>query len=106
MPLDEAIDETLRWLAAIERPGADGQRESAAPAMSPRPQPLADPLSAREIEVLRLMAMGASNQQMADRLVVAVSTIKTHVNRIFGKLDATSRMAAVAHARELGLFLS
>jgi ATP/maltotriose-dependent transcriptional regulator MalT len=49
------------------------------------------------------MAMGASNQQMADRLVVAVSTIKTHVNRIFNKLDASSRMEAVAHARELGL---
>jgi LuxR family maltose regulon positive regulatory protein len=57
----------------------------------------------RELEVLRLMATGASNQQVADRLVVAVSTVKTHVNGIFRKLDAASRVEAVARARELGL---
>jgi LuxR family maltose regulon positive regulatory protein len=60
-------------------------------------------LSARELEVVRLMATGASNQQVADRMVVAVSTVKTHVNGIFRKLDATSRTEAIAHARELGL---
>lgn len=60
-------------------------------------------LSERELEVLRLMASGASNQEMADRLVVAVGTIKSHVNHILGKLDAHNRLEAVARARELGL---
>jgi LuxR family maltose regulon positive regulatory protein len=62
-----------------------------------------EPLSAREREVLALMATGAGNQQIADRLVVAVTTVKTHVNGIFRKLDATSRIEAVTRARELGL---
>jgi LuxR family transcriptional regulator, maltose regulon positive regulatory protein len=49
------------------------------------------------------MAAGAANQQIADRLVVAVSTVKRHVNNIFRKLDAASRTEAVARARDLGL---
>jgi LuxR family maltose regulon positive regulatory protein len=65
---------------------------------------LVEPLSSREREVLALMATGAGNQQIADQLVVAVTTIKTHVNGIFRKLDVTSRIEAVARARELGLF--
>jgi len=64
---------------------------------------LVEPLSARELEVLRLMATGAANQQIANRLVVAITTVKTHVNGIFRKLDATSRIEAVARARELGV---
>ncbi len=67
------------------------------------PQPLLEPLTDRELEVLRLMAAGRSNTEIAQALVVAVSTIKTHVNRIFGKLGATSRTQAVAHARDLHL---
>ena len=61
------------------------------------------PLTDRELEVLRLMAAGHSNTDIARALVVAVSTVKTHVNRIFGKLGATSRTQAVARARELQL---
>jgi LuxR family maltose regulon positive regulatory protein len=60
-------------------------------------------LSERELEVLRLMAAGASNKEMADQLVVTVGTIKSHINHILGKLDAHNRLEAVAHARELGL---
>ncbi len=67
------------------------------------PQPLLEPLTDRELEVLRLMAAGRSNTEIAHALVVAVSTIKTHVNRIFGKLGVTSRTQAVARARELHL---
>jgi ATP/maltotriose-dependent transcriptional regulator MalT len=62
-----------------------------------------EPLSPRELEVLRLMATGAGNQQIADRLVVAVSTVKTHVNGIFRKLDVASRIEAVTRGRDLGL---
>ena len=66
-----------------------------------RPQPLPHPLSERELEVLRLIAAGKSNGEIAAALVVATSTVKTHVNSIFGKLDATSRTQALARAREL-----
>ncbi len=65
---------------------------------------LVEPLTVRELELLRLMATGASNQQIADRLVVSMPTVKTHVNRIFRKLDANHRVEAVARARDLGLF--
>ena len=56
---------------------------------------LVEPLSERELEVLRLIAEGHSNQAIADRLVVAVSTVKKHVNNIYGKLDVQSRTQAL-----------
>lgn len=65
--------------------------------------PLAEPLSARELEVLRLIAEGLSNGEIAERLALAKSTIKWYINEIFSKLDATSRTEAVDHARILGL---
>jgi LuxR family maltose regulon positive regulatory protein len=60
-------------------------------------------LSERELEVLRLMARGASNQQIAQQLVITVGTVKSHINHILGKLAAHNRTEAVARARELGL---
>jgi LuxR family maltose regulon positive regulatory protein len=66
-------------------------------------QPLVDPLSERELEVLRLIAAGHSNREIAEELVVAVSTVKSHANHIFGKLGVGSRTQAVAKAQELGL---
>lgn len=66
-------------------------------------QVLADPVSRREAEVLRLIAAGRSNQEIADELVVALSTVKTHINNLYGKLGVTSRTQAVARARELHL---
>ena len=66
-------------------------------------QPLIDPLSDREVEVLRLITQGLSNQEITQKLVVALSTVKGHNLRIFAKLQAKSRTEAVARARELGL---
>jgi len=63
------------------------------------------PLSERELDVLRYIAAGKSNQEIAREFVVAVSTIKTHVNNIFVKLGVHSRTQAVARARELRLSL-
>jgi LuxR family maltose regulon positive regulatory protein len=60
-------------------------------------------LSARELEVLRLMAAGDDNTQIAQALIVAISTVKSHVNHIFGKLGARNRVEAVRRAQELGL---
>ncbi len=64
---------------------------------------LPEPLSQREIEVLRLMAEGRTNQEIADDLVIAVSTVKSHINNIFSKLGVATRTQAVARGRRLGL---
>ncbi|GHO76964.1 hypothetical protein KSD_47350 [Ktedonobacter sp. SOSP1-85] len=70
---------------------------------SPSPRALLDPLSAREQDVLRLLARGASNQKIAETLVIEVGTVKHHVTNILSKLEATNRTQAVARARDLGL---
>ena len=64
---------------------------------------LIEPLSSRELEVLRLLAAGRRNQEIAEELVVALSTVKKHVTHIFEKLGAANRTQATARARELGL---
>ena len=68
-------------------------------------QLLVEPLSERELEVLALIADGATNQQIADQLVIAKSTAKKHVSNIIGKLGVENRTAAIARARELGLII-
>jgi len=74
------------------------QRRSAAAAPG-----LAEPLTDRELEVLRLLAAGKSNQRIAHDLVVALDTVKKHVTHVLGKLCATNRTEAAARARQLGL---
>jgi len=60
-----------------------------------------DPLSERELAVLRLAAEGLTNAEIADELVIAHSTVKTHINRIYSKLGVSTRTQAVARARQL-----
>jgi DNA-binding NarL/FixJ family response regulator len=62
-----------------------------------------EPLTERELEVLQLIAQGDSNQEIAHRLVVSLATVKTHVNHVFAKLGADSRVQVVARARAVGL---
>ncbi|HEX9118130.1 MAG TPA: LuxR C-terminal-related transcriptional regulator [Anaerolineae bacterium] len=62
-----------------------------------------EPLSDREREVLRLIARGASNREIADQLVITLGTVKSHINHILGKLGARNRTEAVARARAFGL---
>ena len=61
------------------------------------------PLSRRELEILRLIAQGLSNQEMSERLFLALDTVKGHNRKIFSKLQVQRRTEAVARARELGL---
>jgi DNA-binding NarL/FixJ family response regulator len=66
-------------------------------------QPLVEPLSSREREVLRLIATGASNREIADALFLAEGTVKNHVTNILGKLGVRDRTQAALKAREIGL---
>jgi DNA-binding NarL/FixJ family response regulator len=64
---------------------------------------LVEPLSERELEILGLIARGASNREIADRLFIAEGTVKNHVTHILGKLGVRDRTQAALKARELGL---
>ncbi len=66
-------------------------------------QLLSEPLSERELQVLKLLIQGASNQEIAQELVIAVETVKRHISHIFAKLGVPNRIQAVKQARELGL---
>lgn len=68
-----------------------------------RDQGLIEPLSERELEILRLVARGLSNQEICQQLFLALPTVKGHNSNIFGKLQVQRRTEAVARARELGL---
>jgi len=69
----------------------------------PGVQPLVDPLTPRELEVLHLICDGLSNQEIAEQLTVTLNTVKKHSSNIYGKLDVTRRAQAIVRARELGL---
>jgi len=70
---------------------------------SPRPQPLVVPLSERELEVLRLLANGRSNKEIAAELHLAEGTVKNHVTNVLAKLNARDRTQAALRAQALGL---
>jgi len=64
---------------------------------------LAEPLSEREIEVLRLVTVGMSNREIAQKLIISAGTAKTHIHNLCGKLGVHNRTEAAMRARELGL---
>ncbi|MBI2516568.1 MAG: response regulator transcription factor [Opitutae bacterium] len=67
-------------------------------------QPLAEPLSARELDVLRLLAAGRSNKEIGSELHITEGTVKNHMTNVLGKLGVLDRTQAALRARELGLF--
>jgi LuxR family maltose regulon positive regulatory protein len=73
---------------------------------TPNSDPLVEPLSKRELEVLQLIAQGLSNREIGEKLFLALSTVKGHNRNIYGKLAVQRRTEAVARARELGLVQS
>jgi LuxR family maltose regulon positive regulatory protein len=64
---------------------------------------LAEPLTAREIEVLRLIAAGLRNEEIAGQLFISLATVKRHIANAYGKLGVSNRVEAVSQARELNL---
>jgi DNA-binding NarL/FixJ family response regulator len=110
-PLDEKV--AIRLLASLmngkaKQENATERRKGAVPA-SGRPlgeigrSQLASPLTPREVEVLRLVAQGRTNQQITRNLSISLSTVKRHVRHIREKLEASDRVQAAVKAVELGL---
>jgi LuxR family maltose regulon positive regulatory protein len=71
--------------------------------IEPQHKELLDPLTPRELEIMRLIYKGYSNPEIASELVVTINTIKKHTSNIYGKLGVRSRTQAIARARELSL---
>ena len=67
------------------------------------PQPLVEPLSDRELEILGVLATGASNREIANQLYITEGTVKNHITNILGKLGVRDRTQAALKAKELGL---
>jgi LuxR family maltose regulon positive regulatory protein len=65
---------------------------------------LIEPLTLRELEVLKLIEAGCSNQEIAAELVISMPTVKRHISNIYAKLGASSRTQAVLRGKELNLF--
>jgi DNA-binding NarL/FixJ family response regulator len=88
-----APDNARQLLAAFSPAGPEQARRPAS----------IESLSERELEVLRHIAEGLTNQEIADRLYLSLYTVKAHARSIYDKLDAHSRTQAVARARDLGV---
>ena len=97
--MSEYVGKLLAAFPASLLPLPDGRGSHSVP----RPSPLLEPLSARELEILQLIAEGLSNQEIGARLFLALDTVKGHNRRIFEKLQVQRRTEAVARARALGL---
>jgi LuxR family transcriptional regulator, maltose regulon positive regulatory protein len=96
------LEYARRLLAAFQHASEDHAPHTAV-GFPQTVQLLPEPLSERELEVLRLVAVGKSNREISRQLFVTVDTIKKHLTHIFGKLGVRSRTQAVALAREMGL---
>jgi LuxR family transcriptional regulator, maltose regulon positive regulatory protein len=95
-------DYTGRLLAVFEAEERKREDKSFLPP-TPTAQPLVEPLSQRELEVLQLIAQGLSNREISERLFLALDTVKGHNRRIFGKLSVQRRTEAVEKARSLDI---
>ena len=81
--------------------------EAFGPVSGPAPVPaqlLIEPLSAREIEVLKLIEAGLSNQEIASKLFISITTVKRHISNIYAKLDVKTRTQAVSLRQRAGIF--
>jgi LuxR family maltose regulon positive regulatory protein len=96
-----AIEYVERLLAALKED--QDRRELRLHPSASNVQPLGEPLTDRELEVLRLVSIGLSNEAIAETLVISIETVKKHLKHIYGKLDVHSRVEAANRAREASL---
>jgi len=89
-----------RMLNAFSSPGQQPVETSAQACTL---QPLVEPLTVREMEVLHLLAVGLSNREIAGRLYLSEGTVKTHTHNLYGKLGVQSRTQAIARGKDLRL---
>jgi LuxR family transcriptional regulator, maltose regulon positive regulatory protein len=94
---------TLRLLSAFRNPPVEINRSSLPAKQAVSPQSFIEPLSERELEVLRLLRSDLSGPEIARQCMVSLSTVRTHTQRIYAKLGVNNRRAAVRRAKELGL---
>nr|WP_249152875.1 helix-turn-helix transcriptional regulator [Bradyrhizobium diazoefficiens] len=101
--LADRLAALLGNIAGLRLAGPGEQAAAAIVARDPRRMPEDIALTQRELDVLALMAEGASNKMIARRLGISVHTVKFHVGSLLDKLDATGRTDAVAHAARRGV---
>jgi LuxR family maltose regulon positive regulatory protein len=70
---------------------------------SPPPQPLIEPLTNRELEILELLAQRRQNKEIAEKLFISTETVKSHLKNIYGKLNISNRRQAVEKAKKIGI---
>jgi ATP/maltotriose-dependent transcriptional regulator MalT len=103
------VDRLLSAFGLAPEDNGSGSSQEHPPIQNPKsqtpsgPQILVEPLTVRELEILRLVAAGLSNAAVAAQLIVSVGTVKSHLKHIYSKLAVESRTQAVARARKLGL---
>jgi LuxR family maltose regulon positive regulatory protein len=99
-----ALEEADRLIGAMTDPGyVAATRRSVARSVRGHPPTPGEPLSAREIEVLRLLAQGLTKREVGTTLFVSYNTVHSHVRSIYRKLGVTSRDGAIDEARDEGL---
>jgi LuxR family maltose regulon positive regulatory protein len=103
--LGTAVDYGSRLLAALEAETENERRDTklAPPLSALRPSPLIEPLSKRELEVLRLWAAHLTRTDIAEELFISVNTVRSHIKNIYSKLGAHSRKDAIQRAKRQGL---
>jgi ATP/maltotriose-dependent transcriptional regulator MalT len=101
----EVIQNELAVLVQAEGQGSRGAggREISPAPLPPGPSALVEPLTSRELEILQMIAAGLSNPEIAAALIITTGTVKAHTHHIYGKLNVTNRVQALARARGSGL---
>ena len=98
-PLDQEL--AMRLLQRFGK--EEEQRAASLPGPKKPPEPLLEPLTPRELEILRLLAQGLTNRQISEELVVSAATVKVHIEHIIAKLGVSDRTQAAVRASQAGL---